>query len=188
MKTTGNETHQSAMLLQEHDDLLLVIMNFIDFPTLTRIQRVSTYWKMIVCQAIPRRLGNRMFLTKKELIGRIREYCADKAKFADGIASTYGWPIGNWNVSQITDFSRALQNESNFNEDIRTWNISNATTLRRMFYCARSFNQDLSRWNTSNVADMAGMFKGAKSFNGNIAAWDVRNVKAMDCMFEDAKS
>eukprot|EP00547_Thalassionema_nitzschioides_P015306 CAMPEP_0194255776 /NCGR_PEP_ID=MMETSP0158-20130606/35299_1 /TAXON_ID=33649 /ORGANISM="Thalassionema nitzschioides, Strain L26-B" /LENGTH=153 /DNA_ID=CAMNT_0038994245 /DNA_START=21 /DNA_END=479 /DNA_ORIENTATION=- len=151
------------LLVHAQDDLLLVIFSFVDFPTLIRIQRVSTYWMMIASRAIPGRLGNKPFFTNQELRLRIKQYCNNKVKFADEIASIYGWPIGKWDVSHVFDFSCAFTGQLYFNEDIGDWDMSNAIILCIMFWGARSFNQDLSKWNTSNVTNMCYMFSGATS-------------------------
>mmetsp|Transcript_509 Transcript_509/g.763 ORF Transcript_509/g.763 Transcript_509/m.763 type:complete len:258 (+) Transcript_509:88-861(+) len=175
-----------ANLLKEQDDVTMVIMSFLNFPTLIRIQRVSTYWKVLVCRAMPGRLGSKMFMTKEELAERIGQYCNDKIKYADDIASTYGWPIGKWNVSQITDFTFAFYIKHKFNEDISGWDMSNATNLSYMFHWASSFNQDLSKWNTSKVIHMSSMFDHAISFNGDVTKWDTSEARNMSSMFEGA--
>mmetsp|Transcript_16182 Transcript_16182/g.23792 ORF Transcript_16182/g.23792 Transcript_16182/m.23792 type:complete len:280 (-) Transcript_16182:65-904(-) len=170
-----------------NDALLLVTMSYVDFPTLVRIQRVSAHWKLIACRAIPKRLGNKMFLTNQELRNKIKDYCGkDKVKFADELASTYGWPIGKWNVSKVTSFYWIFAYQRDFNEDIGDWDMSNATTLKYMFFDTRSFNQDLSRWDVSNVTTMEGMFSGAVSFNGDISTWNISKVKTMALMFCEA--
>jgi surface protein len=50
-------------------------------------------------------------------------------------------PIGEWDVSQITDFSLAFSASRNpkaasFNEDLNNWDTSRATSMRRMVRCA----------------------------------------------------
>lgn len=175
-------------LLKEQDDLILLIFEFVDFPTLIRIQRVCKYWKLIVYRAISGTLGKRMIMTTEELIRAIRKYCSDKLKYSDELARTYGWPIGKWNVSQVTNFSYVFQFQKAFNEDIGDWDMSRATKLSGMFFRARSFNRDLSKWNTSKVTDMRGMFYFATSFNEDITTWDTSKVTTMDGMFFGAKS
>mmetsp|Transcript_22680 Transcript_22680/g.34279 ORF Transcript_22680/g.34279 Transcript_22680/m.34279 type:complete len:230 (-) Transcript_22680:48-737(-) len=170
--------------LLETEDLLIVVFGYLDFPTLVLIQRVCTYWRFI----FKGRLGNKPFATHQELFDRVIEYCRHKARYGYGIATTYGWPIGKWDVSQITDFSGIFFNQITFNEDIGEWNISNATTLSLMFCGASSFNQDLSRWNTSKVTMMNRMFMDASSFNGHIMTWDTSNVTSMTEMFFAAAS
>ena len=74
------------------------------------------------------------------------------------IAQTYGWPIGKWDVSEITDFSEVFANIGNkfctdFNEDISEWNTKSATTMAYMFAGNHLFNQKLP-WDVSNVTTM----------------------------------
>mmetsp|Transcript_21699 Transcript_21699/g.32862 ORF Transcript_21699/g.32862 Transcript_21699/m.32862 type:complete len:181 (-) Transcript_21699:180-722(-) len=164
----GHTTCSASLLLIEQDDMVHVTFEYLDFPTLLRIQRVCLYWNCLVHQVIPGFLGSRKFTTEEELYNKVREYYSDKFKFADEIARTYGWPIGKWNVSQVTNFHDIFECLYDFNEDIGDWDMSNATNLAWMFnHDACSFNQDLSKWNTSQVASMQCMFFDARSFNGN---------------------
>lgn len=187
-KRQKTEAFVLGNILLEQDDLVIEIFGFVDFPTLVRIQRVCKYWKTVIPRLIPGRLGNKPFFTGEELCGRIREYIHDKVKYADELAGTYGWPIGKWNVSRVTNFSGAFPYENNFNEDIGDWDMSNAINLNCMFGKAKKFNQDLSRWKTSKVKCMYQMFFNATSFNGNISSWDTSNVIDMELMFKGATS
>jgi len=177
-----------APFLTEQDDVLFVIFDLLDLPTLLRIQRVCSYWKVLIHKAIPRRLGNKMFLTTEELDDEIEKYCSDKVKYADELASTYGWPIGKWNVSKVSNFSNVFQDQLDFNEDISEWDISNAINLSCMFHGASSFNQDLKRWDVSKVKYMDNMFRDATSFNGDISTWNTSKVVTMGGMFDSAYS
>jgi len=180
-------TEDDTPYLLLNDDLLLLVFSFVDFPTLVRMHRVSTYWMMIASPAIPGRLGNRMFLTNLELRNKIRAYCwNDKVKFVDEIASNYGWTIGKWNVSKVTDFSLCFLHQKFFNEDIGDWNMSSATTLEGMLFLAKSFNQDLSRWGVSKMTNMTNMFCGAASFNGDVSTWNTSKVITMYNIFAGA--
>lgn len=78
-------------------------------------------------------------------------------------ATQYGCPIGVWDVSRISDFSRIFDARRNpaaarFNDDISAWDVSNAEDLSAMFYGASDFNQDLCNWgellSSADVADM----------------------------------
>mmetsp|Transcript_29388 Transcript_29388/g.43372 ORF Transcript_29388/g.43372 Transcript_29388/m.43372 type:complete len:220 (-) Transcript_29388:31-690(-) len=141
---------RDAVVLSE--DILMLIFSFTDFVTLIRVvQRICMHWKMMVCRTLPFILGSKPFETRRELIGRIREYCGNKILYADKIARIYGWPIGKWNVSKIVNFELAFEDQANFNEDIGEWDMSNATNLVGMFSGAADFNQDVSRWNTLDV-------------------------------------
>lgn len=52
---------------------------------------------------------------------------------------------------------------TSFNQPIGNWNVSKVTDMDNMFYRAESFNQDISKWNVSNVDTMGKMFEGANS-------------------------
>mmetsp|Transcript_28821 Transcript_28821/g.42541 ORF Transcript_28821/g.42541 Transcript_28821/m.42541 type:complete len:88 (+) Transcript_28821:282-545(+) len=70
---------RNAVVLSE--DLLMVILAFIDFATLIRVQRVCMHRKLIVFRSIPSRLGNKPFEAREELCRRIRQcYGDDKVK------------------------------------------------------------------------------------------------------------
>mmetsp|Transcript_29383 Transcript_29383/g.43366 ORF Transcript_29383/g.43366 Transcript_29383/m.43366 type:complete len:219 (-) Transcript_29383:31-687(-) len=140
---------RDAVLLSE--DILMLIFSFTDFVTLNRVKIICMHWKLMVCRTLPFILGSKPFETRRELIGRIREYCGNKILYADKIARIYGWPIGKWNVSKIVNFELAFEDQANFNEDIGEWDMSNATNLVGMFSGAADFNQDVSRWNTLDV-------------------------------------
>jgi len=157
------------------------------------------------------------FPDRASLLDAVDIYLANNSTDTD-VAIKYGWPIGTWCVSSVTQFAQifslarnsaaATFNEalnewdvsngreffgmfsqaSQFNQDISMWNISSATDLSHMFYRASRFNQSLSKWNVSSVVDMSFMFEQATSFNGNLSSWDVRRVTAMASMFANAAS
>ena len=52
-------------------------------------------------------------------------------------------PIGDWDVSAVTDMMGLFYNISYFNEDISTWDTGAVTDMESMFYDAVNFNQDL---------------------------------------------
>lgn len=190
-KTTSSP--DALLVLKEKDDVVVVILEFLDFPTLLRIRRVCYYWKLLIGQrSIPQLIGCKKFTTREELYHKIREYCSpnnhNKCQYADALARNYGWPIGKWDVSEITNFNGVFEDIYYFNEDINDWDMSRATNLSCMFYGASSFHQSLSKWNTSNVKTMAHMFRDAKSFNGDISTWDTSRVTSMHRMFWRAKS
>ena len=123
----------------------------------------------------------------------------------------FNQPIGNWDVSNVTDMSRMfggdgepflsethceLQHMVSFNQDISLWDVSNVTNMRSMFANAKNFNQDISSWDVSNVEDMSGMFEGGSyydidnniwvlthSFNQPLNNWYVSSVTTMQGMF-----
>lgn len=86
--------------------------------------------------------------------------------------------INNWQIKTngAINMSNMFHNVSGFNQPIGNWNVSAVTDMSGMFYTARSFNQNISSWNVSAVTNMSSMFGGATNFNQNIGSWDVSNV------------
>lgn len=113
----------------------------------------------------------------------VKQYIHDKTQLPENL----NIPIGEWDVSKVTDMSYLFESEENFNEPIGTWNVSNVKDMQGMFLEAASFDQPIDEWNVSNVTDMQGMFRGAKSFNQPIGDWDVSKVTDMSYMFESAE-
>jgi hypothetical protein len=93
----------------------------------------------------------------------------------------YG-PIGDWDVSAVTDMSFLFANRFAFNDDINRWDVSNVTTMKDMFSYAETFNQPLATWDVSRVVNMHRMFAEARSFNQSLATWAVTNVIDMVCL------
>jgi surface protein len=139
------------------------------------------------------------FETREELREAVDLYLADNS-MDTSVASTYGWPIGVWDVSKIQDFSylfaasdfdgseRFNPAVATFNEEISGWNLSSATTTAFMFYGAASFDQPIGDWNLSSVTNMRSMFYNAASFNQSLADWNVSSVANTPTMFYEASS
>jgi surface protein len=113
------------------------------------------------------------------------------------VAIIYGWPIGDWCVSNIQDFSELFSVDRNpkavnFNEDVSRWDVSHARTMRSMFAgssdASTSFNQPLGDWDVSSVTDMSYMFHRAFAFDQTLADWDVSSAMNMSAMFYLSKS
>ena len=111
-------------------------------------------------------------------------YLSSKGDFAQG---SHG-PIGEWDVSGITDMSHLFYTANSFIGDISKWDVSNVKDMSGMFKEAASFDGDISKWDVSSVTDMNNMFSGAAKFNGDISLWDVSRVDNMDFMFFGAES
>jgi surface protein len=98
--------------------------------------------------------------------------------------SKFNQPISDWDVGKVTDMSNMFSN-SPFNQHIGNWNVSNVTNMFGMFISSR-FDLPLNNWNVKNVKLMGGMFIHSQ-FNQPIGDWDVSNVKEMTLMFKESK-
>ena len=111
-----------------------------------------------------------------------RKYGCYASLNGDASDCPYG-PIGEWDVSRITDMSDMFSGTEVCHEDISKWDVSRVKDMSGMFRDARSFDGDLSEWDVSSVTDMRDMFQNAKAYNGDMSKWDVSRVVNMYAMF-----
>ena len=97
-------------------------------------------------------------------------------------------PIGEWDVSEVTDTTDLFRGIKSFDADISKWDVSSVTNMGSMFSNTQSFNADISKWDVSSVTNMQYMFHAAESFNTDISKWDVSSVTIMQYMFYSAQS
>jgi len=129
---------------------------------------------------------NKCFESKEQLQKAINLYVLNNS--SDTLtAQTYGYPIGSWCTSSVTDFSflfAGFPGEPNpFNEDIGDWDTSSVTNFDQAFYWANEFNRDISGWNFSNAKSADSMFAFASSFNQPLDSWDTSNLENAESMF-----
>ena len=101
---------------------------------------------------------------------------------------TFNAKLSHWDVSRVTDMSGMFAHALNFNQDLSKWDVSRVTSMVMMFRHTSFFNQDLSNWDVSRVTNMGTMFLHAKSFNQDLSYWDVSRVTNMLGMFANAHS
>ncbi len=95
--------------------------------------------------------------------------------------------IGNWNVSNVEDFSLMFYLNSNFNSNIGGWNMASATNLGAMFRGAFEFNQPIGSWQVSSVTGFSEMFAFAWKFDQDLSGWDVSSGEYFTRMFREAR-
>jgi surface protein len=81
-------------------------------------------------------------------------------------------PIGEWDVSNVTNMSRAFEFWPDFNEPLNDWNVSNVVNMLEMFRGCFNFNQPLDRWNVGKVGNMKFMFAGCSAFFQPLTSWE----------------
>ena len=99
-----------------------------------------------------------------------------------------GIPIGDWDVSRVTDMEELFSGYRNFNEPLTNWNVSRVTNMFAMFMHCTNFNQPLNHWNVSNVIQTSMMFYNCRDFNQPLGNWDVSHVMDTEEMFDNCRS
>mmetsp|Transcript_5530 Transcript_5530/g.8467 ORF Transcript_5530/g.8467 Transcript_5530/m.8467 type:complete len:134 (-) Transcript_5530:112-513(-) len=114
-RTNDDETASEALLLKDlPQEVILIVFRHVSFPRLCRVKPVCKWWM----ESVNARLGNKAFLTREELVEAVNKLEVDKIGNAEELATMYGWPIGKWDVSRVTDFSSVFEGRLFFNEDI----------------------------------------------------------------------
>lgn len=84
----------------------------------------------------------------------VQDYLRDPGNQQNPVAATYGFPIGNWCTTNVTDMANTFRFQGTFNEDLSCWNTENVLDMTDMFRNAAAFNQSLDTWITSKVEKM----------------------------------
>jgi surface protein len=98
------------------------------------------------------------------------------------------YPIGDWDVSRMNDFTSLFDEERNhkarhFSADLSRWNVTNGTSFAQMFRGCHVFQSDLSNWDTGRATDLSEMFNGCTSFQSDLSRWNVANAIDLNGMF-----
>ena len=81
-----------------------------------------------------------------------------------------------------------FRNAKAFNQPIGNWDVSNVTDMSNVFIFTDSFNQPLNNWNVSNVTKMDNAFRDAAAFDQSLANWDIRQVTGFKDFMKDVNS
>ena len=103
-------------------------------------------------------------------------------------SGTFYPPIGEWDVSHVTDMSDLFRRWRAFNQPIGHWNTARVESMTNMFFGAHVFDAPIQAWDTRRVTDMSSMFEHARTFNQPIGDWDTRSVTDMTSMFAAARA
>jgi hypothetical protein len=97
------------------------------------------------------------FTSREELKLAVDAFMSDQSKYST-VARKYGFPIGDWCTSLVTDFSELFHSG-----DLTTGLINHEDPVSINF---AHFDDSLSNWDVSNGVSFAGTFRGARHFSG----------------------
>ena len=141
----------------------------------------------------------RVLSTSPSLLLRHPDWIQDEA------SATAKWgDIGDWDVSDVKDFSWAFSKDrdqaggsyvpngnpkavSFVGAALSKWKTISATTLSGTFDQASEMNADLSKWNVAKVTTLYHTFRGASKFAGTgLDSWDTASVTTLHYTFYSA--
>ena len=82
-------------------------------------------------------------------------------------ADSINQPIGDWDVSGVTDMSGMFRSATSFNQPLGNWDVSSVINMNGMFQDATEFDQDLGAWDVGKVENMGDMFNGVTLLTAN---------------------
>ena len=121
----------------------------------------------------------------------------------DATAATAKWgDIGDWDVSDVTDFSYSFSKHRNavggsqvvdgnpkaekMNSGLGKWNVAKVTTMKEMFHTAVKFvGTGLDSWITSSLTSLVWALP-CNEMNADLSSWDVAKVTNMRGTFNRA--
>lgn len=142
------------------------------------------------------------FQHTNELQAAVHEYHRDNTKNAN-VSRKYGWPIGSWCVTPISDFHAVFLsnhqtiassvdeemffNKTYFHEDIGDWDMSNALEMEEMLRGAKNLSSKwgIQHWNTSTMSSLKALFMDTNWTEPllDLGTWDVSRVETMNQLF-----
>ena len=102
----------------------------------------------------------------------VRKYCSGDVELG---------PIGEWDVSRVTNMEGLFACQSSFNERLY-WDTSNVTTMKDMFYYCESMDQPIY-FDTRKVTSMQSMFSACTALNKPVVFTSTSKVRCMSNMF-----
>ena len=122
-----------------------------------------------------------MTITDKNIHSLVYNYCKDKEKLPVELQTV---PIGQWDVTQVTNFNNLFTKTLDFNEPLN-WDTSNVVSMIHTFSGCKNFNQPL-KWNVKKVKNMRAMFTGCEGFDQPLE-WETDSVSDTSFMFFNCK-
>jgi hypothetical protein len=87
------------------EDVARYIVGFLDAPTLLKQKTVRRSWRALFTDTIERKASTpQPFQSRNELRMVVKKYAKYNPNDTDDFTTTYGWPIGRWNVSNVQNF------------------------------------------------------------------------------------
>ena len=81
------------------------ILGFLDVPTLVQKKVICRSWCRLFTNTVEQKATvPKPFESGEELRSTVEKYTRYKPADAEAFATTYGWPIGRWNVYNVEDF------------------------------------------------------------------------------------
>ncbi|MEI7419946.1 MAG: BspA family leucine-rich repeat surface protein, partial [Actinomycetes bacterium] len=108
--------------------------------------------------------------------------------------SPFNQDIGNWDVSNVTNFRGTFGSAPNFDQDLSDWDTSSGKYFHYMFYNdnfnnhGQPLESSATGWNLSSATEVYAMFQSNRGFNQDISTWDLSNVTNLNYMFYDASA
>jgi surface protein len=181
--TVGHIVRELAMRVPNHSSTFLLFANDSDCPVDGGQSDVEVDPSKDIALLFQ---TYKAFDTGAELSTAVRDWLSCKGETKSIVSERYGYVIGEWDTSNVTDMSGLFCGRYKFNEDISGWDTSKVTNMEDMFAGAWAFDGDLSGWDTSRVTNLRGTFAWSTAFDGDISRWDVSGVTDMSRMFEHA--
>lgn len=131
--------------------------------------------------------ATKCFEHRSELLDAIDAYWQQNDSSTNStVGQKYGWPIGSWCVSDVTDFTFLFRNKQ-LQEDIGDWNMTSAIEMEEMVRGIHnmSANLGLQRWDTSNMRSLKALFMSTRWVEPmlDLSSWNTSQVTNMNQLF-----